>query len=239
MPGEEGYPAYLPARMAEFYERAGRVKVLGSEDREGTLTAIGAVSPPGGDLSDPVVQATLKVVKVFWGLDDKLAYRRHFPAINWLNSYSLYVDNLRAYCEEHISPEWLDIRQRAMTILQKESELQEIARLVGKDSLSPGDQIVLETAKMIREDFLHQNAFLPEDQYTSLQKQFLILQAILGLHEADVKALERGVPLDRILSLPGRGRVAQLKVVPEDRHGDIEQIRKAIVRGLEELQPAE
>ncbi len=239
MPGEEGYPAYLPARMAEFYERAGRVKVLGSEEREGTLTAIGAVSPPGGDLSDPVVQATLKVVKVFWGLDDKLAYRRHFPAINWLNSYSLYVDNLRAYCEEHVSPEWLDIRQRAMTILHKESELQEIARLVGKDSLSHGDQIVLETAKMIREDFLHQNAFLPEDQYTSLQKQFLILQAILGLHEADDKALERGVPLDRILSLPERGKIAQLKVVPEDRHGDIEQIRKEIVRGLEELQPAE
>jgi V/A-type H+-transporting ATPase subunit A len=235
MPGEEGYPAYLATRVAEFYERAGRVETLGSEKREGTLSAIGAVSPPGGDLSDPVVQATLKVVKVFWGLDDKLAYRRHFPAINWLSSYSLYLENLRDYFEKNLASEWIDLRTRAVTILQRESELLEIARLVGKDSLSAGDQVLLETAKVIREDFLHQDAFQKEDQYTSLAKQYEIIRTVLALHEADLEALKRGVSLENIFSLPGREEMAQLKMSPEDRLEEIGSIRRKLTEGLAAL----
>jgi V/A-type H+-transporting ATPase subunit A len=223
MPGEEGYPAYLATRIAEFYERAGRVRLLGGgAAREGTLTAIGAVSPPGGDLSDPVVQATLKVVKVFWGLDDKLAYRRHFPAINWLTSYSLYVDNLRGHLARAIAEDWADVRQRGLSVLQRESDLLEIARLVGKDSLSADDQLLLETARAIREDFLQQNAYSETDQYTSLAKQYRMLRAILGLHDASAAALARGAPLAAVLALPERGRFAGLKDLPEDRLGEID-----------------
>jgi len=228
MPGEEGYPAYLASRVAEFYERAGRVETLGSGGQEGTLSAIGAVSPPGGDLSDPVVQATLKVVKVFWGLDDKLAYRRHFPAINWLNSYSLYLDNLREYFREEVSEEWLHIRSQAMSILQKESDLLEIARLVGKDSLSPSDQILLETAKIIREDFLHQNAFQKSDQYTSLAKQYEILRTAVAMHGDSIRALKEGAPLEKILSLPERQGMARLKVHDEGRLEEIGTYRREL-----------
>jgi V/A-type H+-transporting ATPase subunit A len=223
MPGEEGYPAYLATRIAEFYERAGRVRLLGGgAAREGTLTAIGAVSPPGGDLSDPVVQATLKVVKVFWGLDDKLAYRRHFPAINWLTSYSLYVDNLRGHLARAIAEDWADVRQRGLSVLQRESDLLEIARLVGKDSLSADDQLLLETARAIREDFLQQNAYSETDQYTSLAKQYRMLRAILGLHDASAEALARGAPLAAVLALPERARLAGIKDLPEDRLGEID-----------------
>ncbi len=238
MPGEEGYPAYLATRIAEFYERAGRVVTLGRERREGTLSAIGAVSPPGGDLSDPVVQATLKVVKVFWGLDDTLAYRRHFPAINWLNSYSLYLENLQPYFAEHVAAGWADLRVRAVTILQKESELLEIARLVGKDALSAADQVLLETAKVLREDFLHQNAFQEEDQYTSPMKQYLILKTALALHEASVRALKKGASIESILSHPQRQGMTRLKTQPENRLDEIERYRSEVTGGIEGLTEA-
>jgi V/A-type H+-transporting ATPase subunit A len=181
MPGEEGYPAYLGSRTASFYERAGYVKTLGSSDKEGSLTLVGAVSPPGGDLSEPVTQNTLRTVKVFWGLDSALAYKRHFPAINWLTSYSLYTDNVKDYLEKHIGPEWFEYRSKAMEILQKEESLQEIVRLVGLESLSANDQLTLETAKSIREDFLNQNAFDNDDTYTPLKKQSKMLEIILKL----------------------------------------------------------
>jgi V/A-type H+-transporting ATPase subunit A len=237
MPGEEGYPAYLATRVAEFYERAGRVRVLGGDgSREGTLTAIGAVSPPGGDFSDPVVQATLKVVKVFWGLDDKLAFRRHFPAINWLTSYSLYDENLRRHFEMSVSGQWPAMRRRVMALLQREADLLEIARLVGKDSLSHPDQLLLETARTVREDFLHQNAFSPTDQYTSLAKQFRMLRALLELHDASAAALERGAPLEAILALPERGGLSGVKDLPEDRLDRIDAASAAAVAALARLQ---
>ncbi len=236
MPGEEGYPAYLATRVAEFYERAGRVRVLGGDgSREGTLTAIGAVSPPGGDFSDPVVQATLKVVKVFWGLDDKLAFRRHFPAINWLTSYSLYVDNLRRHFEESVAEDWPAVRQRALSLLQREADLLEIARLVGKDSLSSADQLLLETARAIREDFLHQNAFSPTDQYTSLAKQYRMLHALIGLHDGSAAALERGAALAAILALPERIGLTGVKDIPEDRLDEIDAAFAAAQAALARL----
>jgi len=234
MPGDEGYPAYLGSRIAEFYERAGRVETL-VPGREGTLSVIGAVSPPGGDLSDPVVQATLKVVKVFWGLDDKLAYRRHFPAINWLSSYSLYVENLAPYFAEHISPGWGELRRRVMAVLQKESELQEVARLVGRDSLSPGDQLLLETAKNLREDFLNQNAFQDEDQFTSLKKQHRILRAIMAVHEASQEALDGGASLEDVVGLPGRHRLSDLKGIAEDEKEGIDGVAAEICESLRSL----
>ncbi len=188
----------------------------GSEKREGALSVLGAVSPPGGDLSDPVVQATLKVVQVFWSLEDQLAYRRHFPAINWLTSYSLYHDNLEDYMRERIAPDWVELRQEAMRLLQRESELEEIARLVGVDALADPDRLVLETARSIREDFLHQNAFHPIDTYTSLEKQSRMLRVILLLHRACVKALDEGQDFGALAELPVRQEIARAKLIKED-----------------------
>lgn len=221
MPGEEGYPAYLASRLAEFYERAGKTVCLGSDNRKGALSVIGAVSPPGGDLSDPVVQSTLKVVKVFWALDDRLANMRHFPAINWLQSYSLYTENIRKYWEEKVAEDFSALRQEAMRLLEEESELQEIARLVGVESLSVKDRLILESSRSIREDFLHQNAFHPQDTYTSLRKQYLMLRTILHFHNSSLKVLEN-VSLAKILALPVREKIAKLKYLPEEDAGIIE-----------------
>ncbi len=217
MPGEEGYPAYLSSRLAQFYERAGRVISIGSEGREGTLSAIGAVSPPGGDLSEPVTQATLRIVKVFWGLDASLAYRRHLPAINWLRSYSLYVDQLEEWTNANISRDWTKLRADSLRILQEEAELEEIVRLVGIDSLSPLERVTLEAAKSIREDYLHQNAFHDVDTYTSLSKQYRMLQLILAWYYKACDAVRAGVSLDKLFALPVRERIGRAKYVPEDQ----------------------
>ncbi|NQT80583.1 MAG: V-type ATP synthase subunit A [Candidatus Aminicenantes bacterium] len=219
MPGEEGYPAYLASRIAAFYERAGKVVCLGSDKRSGALSVMGAVSPPGGDLSDPVVQATLKVVKVFWALDDRLANMRHFPAINWLLSYSLYVENIKDYLNSQVAEEFTDLRQEAMQLLEEESELQEIARLVGVESLSARERLVLESARSIREDFLHQNAFHPQDTYTSLRKQYLMLRTILHFFHSGISALEEGEVLDEILALEVREKISKMKFLPEEDAG--------------------
>jgi len=219
MPGEEGYPAYLASRIAEFYERAGKVICLGSDNREGALSVIGAVSPPGGDLSDPVVQSTLKVVKVFWALDDKLANMRHFPAINWLNSYSLYAESIKDYWDKEIAEDFSEIRQEAMKLLAKESELQEIARLVGVESLSDQDRLVLESSKSIREDFLHQNAFHPQDTYTSLRKQYLMMRTIIHFHNSGLKALKERINLEDILKLEIREKISKMKFLEEKGDG--------------------
>jgi V/A-type H+-transporting ATPase subunit A len=237
MPGEEGYPAYLGTRVAGFYERAGRVDCLGSDERTATLTVIGAVSPPGGDLSDPVVQATLRVVKVFWSLEDKLAYERHFPAISWLNSYSLYLDNLRDWLEEHYSAEWGEQRDEAMALLQKEADLQEIVRLVGTESLSADDRLVLEVSRSIREDFLHQNAFHPVDTYTSAAKQFRMLKLIMDYHRAAKAALENDdVDIEALFNLPVREDIARSKFVPEEEfEARFEEIEQALAKQVEEL----
>ncbi|MFB0564988.1 MAG: V-type ATP synthase subunit A [Candidatus Aminicenantaceae bacterium] len=215
MPGEEGYPAYLASRIAEFYERAGKVICLGTDKRLGALSVIGAVSPPGGDLSDPVVQSTLKVVKVFWALDDKLANMRHFPAINWLLSYSLYSENIKDYLNSNIAEEFTDLKQDAMHLLEQESELLEIARLVGVESLSAKERLILESARSIREDFLHQNAFHSQDTYTSMRKQYLILRTILHFHHSGLKALEEGRGLQEILDLEVRENISKMKFHPE------------------------
>jgi V/A-type H+-transporting ATPase subunit A len=222
MPGEEGYPAYLASRIAEFYERAGKVICLGSEKREGALSVIGAVSPPGGDLSDPVVQSTLKVVKVFWALDDRLANMRHFPAINWLLSYSLYTENIKKFWSDKVAEDFISLRQEAMHLLEIESELQEIARLVGVESLSPRDRLVLESARSIREDFLHQNAFHPQDTYTSLRTQYLMLRTIVHFHNSGIHALDEDVPLENILSLEIREDISKMKFLPEEDPGLLE-----------------
>ena len=216
MPGEEGYPAYLASRIAEFYERAGRVVCFGRDRRAGALSVIGAVSPPGGDMSDPVVQATLKVVKVFWALDDRLANARHFPAIDWLQSYSLYKDNIRRFLAARVAEDFVDLSREAMHLLELESELLEVSRLVGVESLSAKDRLVLESARSIREDFLHQNAFHPQDTYTSLRKQYLMLGAILRFHRAAVAAVDGGIELDRVLGLAEREGLAKMKFLPED-----------------------
>jgi V/A-type H+-transporting ATPase subunit A len=214
MPGEEGYPAYLGSRLADFYERAGRARIVG--DRTGTLTVVGAVSPPGGDLSEPVTQNTLRVVKVFWGLDDKLAARRHFPAINWLNSYSLYLDRIDTYLREHYGEEPVTMRQQGMALLQEESSLDEIVRLIGIDALSAEDRLVLEAAKSIREDFLHQNAFHEVDTYTSLEKQIRMLKVILAWYHEAREALAQGVRLEKLLHLPVREAIARAKYLEEN-----------------------
>jgi V/A-type H+-transporting ATPase subunit A len=216
MPGEEGYPAYLGSRVAEFYERSGRVVCLGSEPREGSLTVVGAVSPPGGDLSEPVTQATLRIVKVFWGLDDRLAQRKHFPAINWLLSYSLYTSRLDPYYEEKLGEDFPGNRARAMAILQEEAELEEIVRLVGIDALSPRQRLVMETAKSIREDFLYQSAFHEVDTYCSLAKQHLLLRVILSFCDRALEALDEGASLDDLLELPVREQIARARYTPED-----------------------
>jgi V/A-type H+-transporting ATPase subunit A len=222
MPGEEAYPAYLASRIAEFYERAGKVVCLGSDNRIGALSVMGAVSPPGGDLSDPVVQATLKVVKVFWALDDRLANMRHFPAINWLLSYSLYVENIKDYLNAHVAEEFIGLRQEAMQLLEEESELQEIARLVGVESLSARERLVLESARSIREDFLHQNAFHPQDTYTSMRMQYLMLRTILHFHNLGIRALEEEKSLDEILKLGVREKISKMKFLPVDDPGLLE-----------------
>jgi len=221
MPGEEGYPAYLSSRLAQFYERAGRVVCIGSDGREGTLTAIGAVSPPGGDLSEPVTQATLRIVKVFWGLDSSLAYRRHFPAIDWLKSYSLYLDQLEPWASEHIGRDWSTMRKDALRILQEEAELEEIVRLVGIDSLSPLDRVTLEAAKSIREDYLHQNAFHDVDTYTSFKKQYGMLKLILAFYYKARDAVQAGVSLNALFAMPVRERIGRAKYVPE---AEIDQV---------------
>lgn len=217
MPGDEGYPAYLGSRLAQFYERAGRVISLGSKGREGTLTAIGAVSPPGGDISEPVSQATLRIVKVFWGLDSSLAYKRHFPAINWLRSYSLYLDKLDDWANKNVSRDWSALRSNAMRILQEESELEEIVRLVGVDALSPSDKLTLEVAKSIREDYLHQNAFHDVDTYTSLTKQYRMLKLIMNFYNLAKKALANGAEIKDIFNLPVREKIGRAKYTPEEQ----------------------
>lgn len=217
MPGEEGYPAYLGSRLSEFYERAGKAQLIGSGGRCGALSAIGAVSPPGGDLSEPVTQSTLRIVKVFWGLDDRLAARKHFPAINWLNSYSLYADRLDPYFRETVGRDFPDMRDEAMAILQEEDELLEIVRLVGLDSLSDRQRMILETAKSLREDFLYQSAFHEIDTYCSQEKQYGILKIILDFHHTGMGLLEKGVKLETILEMKIRERIARARVVPEDQ----------------------
>lgn len=215
MPGEEGYPAYLGSRLAQFYERAGRVISLGSDGREGALSVIGAVSPPGGDISEPVSQATLRIVKVFWGLDAKLAYKRHFPAINWLTSYSLYVDILSKWYKENVSSEWMQLRGKMMSLLHDESELDEIVKLVGMDALSPGDRLKMETARSIREDFLHQLAFHEVDTYTSLNKQLLMMKLILAFYDMANEALDKGGDIEAISALPVREQIGRFKYIKE------------------------
>jgi len=234
MPGDEGYPAYLASRLAEFYERAGKVVCLGSDHREGALSVIGAVSPPGGDLSDPVVQATLKVVKVFWALDDQLANMRHFPAINWLQSYSLYRDTLKKYMAEKVAEDFTDLSQEALKLLEMEAELQEIARLIGVESLSFKDRLVLETARSIREDFLHQNAYHPQDTYTPLRQQYLMLRNILYFHRRANQALEEGCDFKEIISLEVREQLARMKYLPQDEQALL-NIEKQIDASFKEL----
>ena len=222
MPGEEGYPAYLASRIAEFYERAGVVRCLGSdEDRRGSLTAVGAVSPPGGDLSEPVSQGTMRIVKVFWSLDSSLAYRRHFPAINWLNSYSLYLDNLKDWYDENLGEAFFENRAKAMAILQEEASLNEIVQLVGKDSLSPADQLTLETAKMIREDFLQQNAFVDIDTYSEYKRQAQMMQLILDYDKLCRAAVERGASVNDLFTIGAREGIGRAKMADPDNYEQI------------------
>ncbi|BBD41600.1 V-type ATP synthase subunit A [Streptococcus anginosus] len=237
MPGDEGYPAYLGSRIAEYYERAGRVKTLGSDEREGSITAIGAVSPPGGDISEPVTQNTLRIVKVFWGLDAQLAQRRHFPAINWLSSYSLYLDEVGQYIDQHEQLAWSEKVTKAMNILQKESELQEIVRLVGLDSLSERDRLTMNTAKMIREDYLQQNAFDEVDTYTSFKKQVALLTNILIFDEEANRALNLGAYFTEIMNgtVELRDRIARSKFIPEDQLEAIRSLDTAIREKLHDI----
>ena len=218
MPGEEGYPAYLASRLAQFYERAGVVQCMGTEDRTGSLTAVGAVSPPGGDLSEPVSQGTMRIVKVFWSLDASLAYRRHFPAINWLNSYSLYLDTMKPWFDEHFGPAFMENRNKAMSILQEEAELDEIVKLVGKDSLGPGDQLTLETAKMVREDFLQQNAFMDVDSYSSFDRQMRLLALILDYDKLARAAVAKGADLQALFAIPSKEQIGRAKFVEADKY---------------------
>ncbi|MBQ5991968.1 MAG: V-type ATP synthase subunit A, partial [Clostridia bacterium] len=231
MPGEEGYPAYLSSRLAEFYERAGSVRTLGSEGRLGAVTAIGAVSPPGGDISEPVSQATLRIVKVYWGLSSKLAYARHFPAIDWLQSYSLYQDRLSPWFNNQVNNEWSNLVSRTMHLLQVESELDEIVRLVGIDALSFKDRLTLEAARSIREDYLHQNAFHEVDTYTSPKKQFMMLKAIMTNYEKNLEALDKDASFRALLALPVRERIGRLKYVPE---AEAEDEYNAIMKDMTE-----
>ncbi|NCA66828.1 MAG: V-type ATP synthase subunit A [Clostridia bacterium] len=228
MPGEEGYPAYLSSRLAEFYERAGMVKVMGKEDKLGSITAIGAVSPPGGDLSEPVSQGTLRIVKVFWGLSASLAYRRHFPAIDWLISYSLYADKLGDWFAENVNVEWNALRNDAVRILQDEASLDEIVRLVGMDALSPADRLTMEVAKSLREDYLHQNAFHEIDTYASLQKQYLMLKLIIDSHKLGNKALQKDVDIEDILELPVREKIGRSKYIEENNLAAFDAIEKQL-----------
>ena len=237
MPGEEGYPAYLGTRLASFYERAGRCVVLGREGREGSITVIGAVSPPGGDLSEPVTQNTLRVTKVFWGLDANLAYQRHFPAINWLNSYSLYTDRLDVYWNEKFDDEWSGLRVEAMSLLEKEAQLNEIVRLVGIDALSRDERMVMETAKSLREDFLHQNAFHEIDTYASMEKQFKMLRMIVRFHHLGLDALHRGAPMNELFNLPVREQIARMRYLEESQISQIDKLEDTMKQQINGIVP--
>ena len=217
MPGEEGYPAYLGSRLAQFYERAGHVVSLGKEGREGALSVIGAVSPPGGDTSEPVSQATLRIVKVFWGLDASLAYKRHFPAINWLKSYSLYLDDMEKWFNGQVAEDWMEGRQKMMTLLQEEAELEEIVKMVGMDALSPSDRLKMEAARSIREDFLHQNSFHEVDTYASLKKQHMMMVLVNEFFDRATDALKDGASLQKLISMPVREQIGRFKYVTEDK----------------------
>ena len=230
MPGEEGYPAYLGSRLAQFYERAGHVVSLGKDGREGALSVIGAVSPPGGDISEPVSQATLRIVKVFWGLDSALAYKRHFPAINWLTSYSLYVDNMANWFNEEVAADWMEDRQKMMTILQEEAELNEIVQMVGMDALSPTDRLKMEAARSIREDFLHQNSFHEIDTYTPLRKQYLMMKLVLAFYEKSVDALNKGADMNTLIAMPVREKIGRYKYTTD---ADIESEYKNVEEELD------
>ncbi len=237
MPGEEGYPAYLGSRTAQFYERSGIVKCLGNEDREGSLTLIGAVSPPGGDLSEPVTQNTLRVTKVFWGLDAKLAYRRHFPAINWLTSYTLYQDNVKDYWKNEIAPDFSDMRTQAMGVLQEEAKLEEIVRLVGMDALSPKERLTMTTAKSLREDFLFQNAFDPVDAYTPLKKQYMMLKSIMNVYNSAQNVVDQeDFNFEDLLNLPVMERVTQCKNIEPDKEEEFEKLWEDTEREIMSLQ---
>ena len=217
MPGEEGYPAYLGSRLAQFYERAGDVVTLGKEGREGALSVIGAVSPPGGDISEPVSQATLRIVKVFWGLDSALAYKRHFPAINWLKSYSLYLNDMEKWFNANVAGDWMSCRQEMMALLQDEAELEEIVKMVGMDALSAGDRLKMEAARSFREDFLHQNSFHEIDTYTSLKKQHLMMKLVLGFYDKSVEALKEGAAVNDLIKMSVREQIGRYKYTPEDQ----------------------
>ena len=231
MPGEEGYPAYLGSRLAEFYERAGRVQSLGKEGREGSLSVIGAVSPPGGDTSEPVSQATLRIVKVFWGLDSALAYKRHFPAINWLTSYSLYLDNMQDWFNNTVAEDWMSDRQRMMSLLTEEAALEEIVQMVGMDALSPSDRLKMEAARSIREDFLHQNSFHEIDTYTPLRKQYLMMKLVLAFYDQASEALAKGAPMKELLIMEVRERIGRYKYTTTDQ---IEEEYEKIMKELRE-----
>lgn len=220
MPGEEGYPAYLGSRLAQFYERAGHVIALGKDGRDGALSVIGAVSPQGGDISEPVSQATLRIVKVFWGLDSNLAYQRHFPAINWLTSYSLYLDSMEKWFNEEVDPGWMNSRQEMMSLLQDESKLNEIVQMVGMDALSPADRLKMEAAKSIREDFLNQNSFDEVDTYSSLRKQYLMMRLVMSFYEKAKAALEKGANVEDLIAMPSREPIGRFKYTPEDKIED-------------------
>ena len=240
MPGEEGYPAYLGSRLAQFYERAGRVISKGSEGREGALSVIGAVSPPGGDISEPVSQATLRIVKVFWGLDSGLAYKRHFPAINWLTSYSLYVNNMEKWFNQEAGGDWTGYRARIMSLLSDEAGLQEIVQLVGMDALSAPDRLKLEVARSIREDFLHQDAFHEVDTYSSLGKQFRMMKLVLEFYDVTLVGLKEGALIDKIAALPVRERIGRYKYTKEmDLDTEYESIINQLHREMEELKGKE
>ena len=235
MPGEEGYPAYLSSRLAEFYERAGTVKLLGSTDKVGSVTAIGAVSPPGGDMSEPVSQATLRIIKVYWGLSSALAYKRHFPAIDWLVSYSLYSDRLEEWFAKNVDPHFPAYRTEISKLLQEEAKLDEIVRLVGMDALSARDRLTMEAAKSVREDYLHQNSFHEVDTYTSLNKQFKMLKLIVDWYAGAIRALDRGVDIDSVLSLPCREQIGRAKYVPEAEIAKLDELHEEMNKQLAEL----
>ena len=236
MPGEEGYPAYLTSRLAQFYERAGQVVCLGSDGRMGALSAIGAVSPQGGDISEPVTQATLRIVKVFWGLDSSLAYRRHFPAINWLNSYSLYRDRLEPWFADRVSPKWMEYTGRCLKTLQVEDSLNEIVKLVGVDALSAEDRLTLESARSIREDFLQQNAFEDVDSYTALDKQYAMMELVFSFEDKARRAIEEGADVEKISNLPVRERIGRFKAVAYDEYrAEAEKITAEMTAQLDRL----
>ena len=236
MPGEEGYPAYLGSRLAQFYERAGHVINLGKDGREGALSVIGAVSPPGGDISEPVSQATLRIVKVFWGLDSALAYKRHFPAINWLTSYSLYLDNISGWFDKNVSEEWMQNRQRMMALLQEEAELNEIVQMVGMDALSAPDRLKMEAARSIREDFLHQNSFHDVDTYTSLKKQLLMMRLVLAYYDQSMEALKNGANVQGLIKMPVREQIGRYKYIVEEKlDAEYENVMNTLAEQIKEV----